>query len=371
MTATRLAAQSASRERAEPHRGRSNVAPRSREEAEAAGRSRAGSSREEADAESAGVVVARGRQEVPKGIDSSARCRRKRRSPSTSPEPEEEPEPEPFVPDVLTDESLDAFYATYYDSATDDPDAATAALATSLGIEDHLTDGRAGAKLDFIVNTLSFARDGGFSVAQTHALFDLALLLLKIAADDDVDFTAAEGYFKNRLVMNVSATPAEGKFTVDDVKVISAHFASGFFAHFKLFAFMYRRAQALEQHVTKVRVETAVRFPGLYLSLPEEEHEAKLVARAERAEAARVAKEEEEAAARAEEERARKEAEEEKRRAAEEAYANSKPKTLDEAVEHAVRTKMALEKAALESEYKAREEQLMEKISVLEAQLAG
>jgi colicin import membrane protein len=118
-------------------------------------------------------------------------------------------------------------------------------------------------------------------------------------------------------------------------------------------------------------VETAVRFPGLYLSLPEEEHEAKLVARAERAEAARVAKEEEEAAARAEEERARKEAEEEKRRAAEEAYANSKPKTLDEAVEHAVRTKMALEKAALESEYKAREEQLMEKISVLEAQLAG
>jgi phage host-nuclease inhibitor protein Gam len=44
---------------------------------------------------------------------------------------------------------------------------------------------------------------------------------------------------------------------------------------------------------------------------------------------------------------------------------------LDEAVEHAVRTKMALEKAALESEYKAREEQLMEKISVLEAQLAG
>ena len=295
----------------------------------------------------------------------------KKKEPEPEPEPEEEPEPEPFVPDVLTDESLDAFYATYYDSATDDPDAATAALATSLGIEDHLTDGRAGAKLDFIVNTLSFARDGGFSVAQTHALFDLALLLLKIAADDDVDFTAAEGYFKNRLVMNVSATPAEGKFTVDDVKVISAHFASGFFAHFKLFAFMYRRAQALEQHVTKVRVETAVRFPGLYLSLPEEEHEAKLVARAERAEAARVAKEEEEAAARAEEERARKEAEEEKRRAAEEAYANSKPKTLDEAVEHAVRTKMALEKAALESEYKAREEQLMEKISVLEAQLAA
>ena len=192
----------------------------------------------------------------------------KKKEPEPEPEPEEEPEPEPFVPDVLTDESLDAFYATYYDSATDDPDAATAALATSLGIEDHLTDGRAGAKLDFIVNTLSFARDGGFSVAQTHALFDLALLLLNIAADDDVDFTAAEGYFKNRLVMNVSATPAEGKFTVDDVKVISAHFASGFFAHFKLFAFMYRRAQALEQHVTKVRVETAVRFPGLYLSLP-------------------------------------------------------------------------------------------------------
>ena len=67
----------------------------------------------------------------------------KKKEPEPEPEPEEEPEPEPFVPDVLTDESLDAFYATYYDSATDDPDAATAALATSLGIEDHLTDGRA------------------------------------------------------------------------------------------------------------------------------------------------------------------------------------------------------------------------------------
>ena len=40
-----------------------------------------------------------------------------------------------------------------------------------------------------------------------------------------------------------------------------------------------------------------------------------------------------------------------------------------EAVEVAVRTKLALEKAALEAEYAAREAQLLEKIAVLEQQM--
>ena len=45
------------------------------------------------------------------------------------------------------------------------------------------------------------------------------------------------------------------------------------------------------------------------------------------------------------------------------------PKTLDEAVAHAVREKLKLERAALEAEYAAREEQLLTKIAALEAQM--
>ena len=42
---------------------------------------------------------------------------------------------------------------------------------------------------------------------------------------------------------------------------------------------------------------------------------------------------------------------------------------MDEAVEHAVREKLKLERTALEAEYGAREEQLLLKIAALEAQM--
>jgi len=53
----------------------------------------------------------------------------------------------------------------------------------------------------------------------------------------------------------------------------------------------------------------------------------------------------------------------------EEQEARRRPKTLDEAVAHAVREKLKLERAALEAEYAAREEQLLTKIAALEAQM--
>ena len=89
----------------------------------------------------------------------------------------------------------------------------------------------------------------------------------------------------------------------------------------------------------------------------------------EEAEAARVAAEE--AAKDAEEaERLRLiEEEDAKRKAEEEEYARRKPATLADAVEHAVKTALAQERAALEAEYAVREKQLREKISVLEQQM--
>ena len=65
----------------------------------------------------------------------------------------------------------------------------------------------------------------------------------------------------------------------------------------------------------------------------------------------------------------RKEEEEAERAALEEELAKRRPRNLDEAVEHAVREKLRAEKAALEAEYAAREEQLLQKIAALEAQM--
>ena len=49
--------------------------------------------------------------------------------------------------------------------------------------------------------------------------------------------------------------------------------------------------------------------------------------------------------------------------------AGRRPRTLDEAVANAVREKLKLERAALEAEYAAREEQLLTKIAALESQM--
>ena len=243
------------------------------------------------------------------------------------------------------------------------------ALAVALAIDDHTTDSRNGAKLDMIVNTLIFARDAGFSTAQTLTLHEITLKLLKMAGDPEVDFATAEAAFQSSLVSKVTATPTEGCFTVEDVKVISDHFAAGYFAHFKLYSFMYREMQAVDQHKTVLHLETPFPFQDLTESLPQDVHEAKLKHEAEVAEAAAKAKAEEEAAAAAEEEAKAKEEEAARKAAEEEELAKRKPKTLDEAVEHAVRQKLALEKAALEAEYAAREKQLLEKIAVLEQQM--
>jgi len=251
---------------------------------------------------------------------------------------------------ALNAESVEAFYA-----GQSDPDAAAAALAASLGIENHTTDSRGGAKLDTVTNTLLFSRDAGFTLAQTLVLHDVTLALLTMASDPNMEFAAAEAAFQAALVAKVTATPTEGCFTVDDVRVVSEHFAHGYFAHFKLYGFMYSEVQAVDLQKKTVHVETAFAFAPLTESLPAAAYEEKVVRDTAAAAAAVKAKEENEA-----------------RKAAEEAeLAKRKPKTLDEAVERAVQVKVALEKVALEAEYSARERQLLEKIAVLEQQMGA
>ena len=217
-------------------------------------------------------------------------------------EGEEEPEPVPrTVEEILAD---------FLAAQPDDPDAASAALAAELEIEEPTTDLRNGARLDFLVNTAVFARDAGFSLAQAAYLHAVATAMLEVAADAKMTFDDAERRFQHALVTRATASPADGHFTVDDIRVVSAHFAANFFAHFKLFAYAYRNEQAVEQHATTLFLETPFAFKKLPDAYTQERWEAKLVRDKEAEEAERARLEEEARVAAEEAERARKEEEE-------------------------------------------------------------
>ena len=166
-----------------------------------------------------------------------------------------------------------------------------------MAIENHTTDSRGGAKLDTVTNTLLFSRDAGFTLAQTLVLHDVTLALLTMASDPNMEFAAAEAAFQAALVAKVTATPTEGCFTVDDVRVVSEHFAHGYFAHFKLYGFMYSEVQAVDLQKKTVHVETAIAFAPLTESLPVAAYEEKVVRDTAAAAVAAAAVAEEEAAA--------------------------------------------------------------------------
>ena len=274
------------------------------------------------------------------------------------------PPMEPLTPEILT-----AFYTNL--DTVEDPDVASDDLATALGVPDRTTDSRNGSRVDFIFNTLDFARDAGYTPAQTIAVHDIGQAMLNACVSTATSFADAEALFQSLLLPKVSAEPDRegGQFSVTDVKAVSDYFAKGFFQHFNLWRFVYSEPQELDSHQTLVRLETAFPARALPDFLTEEADDARRVKEAEEAEAARVAAEEEAAAA-AEAERLRLIEEEDARVKAEEAeYARRKPATLADAVEHAVKTALAQERGALEAEYATREKQLREKIAVLEQQM--
>ena len=281
------------------------------------------------------------------------------------------PTPPPPRP-PLTPEILAAFYENL--DANPDPDVAADALAEALELRDRTTDARIGSRVDFIFNALDFARDAGLTPAQTVAVHEVGQAMLDACAVDpgpSVVFADAESLFQSTILPKVAAEPDRegGQFSVTDVRAVSDYFAKGFFQHFSLWRFVWSEEQEMDKHETFKRVEVA--FPARPLPdfLTEQANEERLAKEAEEAEAARVAAEE--AAKEAEEaERLRLiEEEDAKRKAEEEEYARRKPATLADAVEHAVKTALAQERAALEAEYAVREKQLREKISVLEQQM--
>lgn len=273
-------------------------------------------------------------------------------------------EEEPKAPPVLTIELMQAFYAA------EDVDSQARSLAEALEIPDHTGEPRSAIKLDFITNTLLFAKESGFSEEQTLVLNELAMKLLGLAGEG-VGFDQAEMVFQKELIAKVSAVEKPGCFTPAQVKVVSEYFADGFFKHYKLYEYVYTEER--EVHLSKkvVFVETAMPPPPLAAAWNEEQYAEHLKKVAEEEEAARVAKEEAERAAKEEAERKAAEEEAARKAAEEEEMLKRKPKTLDEAVEHSVKEKLTQEKAAMEAQYAAREAQLLEKIALLESQVGA
>uniref|UniRef100_A0A7S0PSW7 Uncharacterized protein n=1 Tax=Micromonas pusilla TaxID=38833 RepID=A0A7S0PSW7_MICPS len=280
------------------------------------------------------------------------------------------PPPPPRPP--LTPEILAAFYENLDGNA--DPDVAADALAESLELRDRTTDSRVGSRVDFIFNALDFARDAGLTPAQTVAVHEVGQAMLDACAaapGPSFSFADAESLFQSTILPKVAAEPDReaGQFSITDVRAVSDYFAKGFFQHFSLWRFVWSEEQEMEKHETFKRVEFAYPARPLPDFLTEEANDARLAKEAEEAEAARIAAEEAAKEA-AEAERLRLiEEEDARRKAEEEEYARRKPATLADAVEHAVKTALAQERAALEAEYAVREKQLREKISVLEQQM--
>ncbi|KAK3279674.1 hypothetical protein CYMTET_12453 [Cymbomonas tetramitiformis] len=159
-------------------------------------------------------------------------------------------------------------------------------------------------------------------------------------------------------------------FTVVDLKRVTDYMTSSFFKHLRLYQYVFCKDQEHAKDNVTVKVETAVPALPLRMALSPEElemHKQSLAAEAKAEEEARIKREEEDKQKAEEEhieaERVRKEEEEAELR-------KRKPGTLDEAVDHAIMMRLLEEKEKLEAEYKAREEQLMEKIRTIESRLA-
>ncbi|KAG2437360.1 hypothetical protein HXX76_006015 [Chlamydomonas incerta] len=159
-------------------------------------------------------------------------------------------------------------------------------------------------------------------------------------------------------------------FSPDQVAAAAAFMARGLLRHYRLYQHVFSTEQAHTEYTAELMVETPV-VPTFEAALSQGDWDALHDQRRAEAEAARVAAEEAEAAR---QEAEAKEAEEEARRLEEEARRAElarKPATLEEAIEHLVATRLENEKDPLAAAYKAKEAELLAKITSLEEAAAA
>ena len=144
--------------------------------------------------------------------------------------------------------------------AAADAEAAEAAnklIAAAVGVDEWVIDPRGAAQVENVRYAVGLARD--LSLEAPHAAF------LAVLADDLLQHAkagsgeeAAAAMFKRRVAENAAARPARpDTLPAAAVKPVADFFVRGFFAHYKLHAFLFGHERALDQQ--KVRRLAAAR----------------------------------------------------------------------------------------------------------------
>ncbi|GLC42044.1 hypothetical protein PLESTB_001062100 [Pleodorina starrii] len=252
-----------------------------------------------------------------------------------------------------------------------DPDAAAGYLASVLKLDNYRFDAREAILLDYASYALEFAHKHGFGPARTASWYHVAQKVLQTCLGG-APYEECEACFKGLMLQLVRPRPGTDTpfFSPDQVAAIGGFMARGLLRHYRLYQHVFSTEQAHIQYTAELQVETA-RVPSFEAAMSQTEWDSMHEKRRRDAEAAQMAAEEAEAVRLAEEARR---AEEEAKRAAEEARRAElarKPATLEEAVQQLVAVRLEAEKEVLAAKYRAKEEQMLARVSELEEALAA
>ncbi|KAG2453140.1 hypothetical protein HYH02_002466 [Chlamydomonas schloesseri] len=253
-----------------------------------------------------------------------------------------------------------------YISKLSEPDVAAAFLASVLKLDNYRFDARQAILLDYASYALEFAHKQGYGPTRTASWYNVAHGVLQTCISGAA-YTECEAHFKGLMLQLVRPRPGTDTphFSPDQVASAAAFMARGLLRHYRLYQHVFSTEQAHTEYTAELMVETPV-VPSFEAALAQADWDALHEQRRAAAEAARQAAEEAEAArleaeAKAQAEEARRLAEEARR-----AELARKPATLEEAIEHLIATRLESEKESLAATYKAKEAELLAKISSLE-----
>ncbi|GAX81353.1 hypothetical protein CEUSTIGMA_g8784.t1 [Chlamydomonas eustigma] len=248
-------------------------------------------------------------------------------------------------------------------------DSATSAdfLAGILGFKDYRFEARDAIKLDYASYNLAFASEQNFGLIRTAALYNFGHNLL-LTCMGGASLADAEATAKSELISACRPKPGADTpfFSPEMVARIGQYFARTLFAHYRLYQQCFNTEQDLTEYTDSLLVETPI-IPLFNEAIPEAEwiaqvEEKRVQKEAEEASAAAAA-----AAAAEKAELERTEREKAEAHAARMAELAKKPGTLEEAVEKMVALRLEKEREILATEYKSKEDILLQKLENLEA----
>lgn len=252
------------------------------------------------------------------------------------------------------------------------PEKALGLLAEHLKLSDYRFNARSAAQVDYLSYVLQFAIQEGFSHQKTRRLTEIAQVLMMRCAGDS-SFQELKSELEKQLLASCRPHPhpEDESFSPSQISHIAHFFVEQLLWQHKLYSYVFTHEQEHVRHSVDLLVESPDFLPDLETGMLEEDwlaHQERIAAQKE---AERKAKEQEEEAQREAEKKLLEEQqrlEEEQRR---KEFLEKKPRTLEEAVEKLVATRLEQERLALAQEYKAKEQALLAQIGKLEVAAAA